>query len=68
MAEYGYEENECINSEQVRAYQFNVNEGRTSVQALPPSEYGFAVPTFNESIMNLMKETLAFQEDEEDAD
>ncbi len=65
--EYGYEKEDFLNPEKVTAYQFTVNdENQTEIDALSLSESGFAVPTFNESIFNLSKETIMFQRDDSD--
>jgi len=38
--------------------------GKTEVKPLMQTEDGFAVPTFNRSLIELNQETLAFMQDE----
>ncbi len=65
--EFGYNEEDFLSPEKVTAYQFNVKDhGKTEIDALSLSEEGFAAPTFNESIIDLAKETIRFQRDDLD--
>lgn len=65
---HGYEELDFLNSSLANAYQFKVQNRKTTVEALKITEYGFSAPTFNKSIINLRKETLEFQEFDTDAE
>lgn len=69
MQSLGYNEDQIIRTDQVSAYQFTTTDNRKSqVQALELDKYGFAVPTFNETIIKLSKETIALQENDEDVE
>ncbi|MGZ4031743.1 MAG: AAA family ATPase, partial [Tumebacillaceae bacterium] len=65
---FGYEESDFLDPICARVYQFRVNEGKTKVEASKLTQYGFAAPTFNETIMDLTKETIELQEDDSDDD
>lgn len=61
--EFGYEEEDYLNPANVAAYQFKVTDnGKTKVTRLELTDGGFVVPTFNETIVDLSKETLMFEE------
>ena len=68
--QYGYIEKDFLDPELVRAYQFTVDDaGNTVVEQLKLHAGGFAVPTFNNTIISLSQETIRFQEidlDDED--
>ena len=64
MAHYGYEADDLLNPEDVMAYQFVVDEQGTRVEPLDKTVDGFAVPSFNNALMRLAEETLAFSRDE----
>ena len=40
------------------------DDGKSVLENLKNTGYGFAVPTFNNALENLIKEVYAFQEDE----
>lgn len=61
QAELGYSDEELIAPEDVAAYQFTNTPDGTIVESLELTENGFAVPTFNETIFDLSKETLTLQ-------
>lgn len=59
---YGYSHDDFLDPQKAAAYQFEIQEnGETRIETLKLHEYGFSVPTFNEPIINLSKETLEFQ-------
>lgn len=68
--ELGYDiEIDPLDPQNASAYQFTVrDDGKTIIEPLRLTQYGFAVPTFNETLVNLTDETLKLQESEEDAD
>lgn len=67
MREYGYTRDDLLAVDDVKAYEFVTGEGGWSeVKALPMTEDGFAVPTFNNALIQLSNETLAFMEDAPD--
>lgn len=67
MREYGYTKDDLLLADEVRAYEFVTGtDGKTEVRALPMTEDGFAVPTFNNALIQLSNETLAFMQDDPD--
>lgn len=65
-AEYGYKIEDYLSAEKVSVYQFNVMENKkTKIERLKATETGFAIPTFNEPIRKMLKETIVFQENEQ---
>jgi len=64
MNEFNYEKIDLLNEDKVNVYQFKtVSNGKTEIQKLEKKEYGVVVPTFNDMLVELIKETKAFQED-----
>ncbi len=64
QAELGYSDEELIHPEKVAAYQFNNTPEGTDVISLQQIDNnGFDVPTFNESILALAKESRLLQWD-----
>ena len=67
LAELNYEVSDLIDPQKCAAYEFSGDDGITRVSKLSRTEYGFAVPTLNETIISLAEETMALQEtDDED--
>mgnify|MGYP001476375329 FL=1 len=64
MQQYGYQKEDLLPPEDVAAYQFVREKGRTEVKALERTEDGFAAPTFNEALIRLSEETFAFTRDD----
>lgn len=65
MKEYGYESADLLGTDKVRMYQFEqVEKSRTNLVQLDANMYGFAVPTFNNALQNIVEEVYAFQEEE----
>ena len=47
-----------------KMYQFDQCEnGKTRLEQLEATQYGFAVPTFNNALEKILGEVYAFQED-----
>lgn len=64
MKEYGYSKNDMLSIKDISMYQFVQNEnGRTRLEQLNATLYGFSVPTFNDVLEKIVKEVYAFQED-----
>ena len=64
MQEYGYTRDDLLNGRDVSMYQFTPCEnGRTSLEQLKATPYGFVVPTFNHALEKIVREVYAFQED-----
>lgn len=64
MNEYGYVKNDLLKQEDVSMYQFSPCElGKTRLESLECTKYGFVVPTFNNAIEKIVNEVYAFQED-----
>lgn len=64
MKEYGYSKDDMLSVKDISIYQFAQNEnGRTILEQLTATSYGFAVPTFNDALEKIVREVYAFQED-----
>lgn len=64
MQEYNYTKNDLLNEKDVSMYQFDQCEnGKTRLEQLEATQYGFAVPTFNNALEKILGEVYAFQED-----
>ncbi len=62
MTKYGYKTEDLLKTENVKLYQFVHDEdGMSILMPLEKTDYGFVVPTFNDSLKNLLDETYAFQ-------
>jgi len=57
MEKYEYENEDLIDKNDVKAYQF-IDDGGTVVKPLKLTSQGFEVPTFNESLISLANETI----------
>lgn len=63
MAEYGYSKEDLLDYKDVEMYQFALSaNGRSRLEILERTKYGFIVPTFNNALEQLVKEVYAFQE------
>ena len=65
MQKLGYEESDLINPEHAKAYEFLENGEKTNVSEVKRELEGFIVPSLNDTLMKLAKETIALQEDVE---
>lgn len=60
--ELEYTEKDLLDKDKVRVYQFvNSTGGMTSVKELGCGDYGFAIPSFNNTLDGLMSETIQIQ-------
>ena len=67
MERFSYEASDLIAPEDVAIYQFdNQPNGKSTLQRLSANEYGFEVPTFNDTLMKILQESRAFEWDAED--
>ncbi|MCP4349507.1 MAG: ATP-binding protein [Desulfobacterales bacterium] len=67
LGELSYKDDEMIKPGDIEAYQFNINkEGMTEVVPLEKTEDGFIVPTFNQTVMELSKETVNLETENAD--
>ncbi|MCT4606124.1 MAG: AAA family ATPase [Marinisporobacter sp.] len=65
MKEYNYEEEDLLFEKDVRVYQFeNIDERKTKIEKLEQTKMGFPADTFNDTLINLLNETAAFEGDE----
>jgi predicted ATPase len=65
MLKLGYDENDLLNSENVRVYQFDAKEGRTTVTKIECDEdRGFAAPTFIDALGGILDETIEVESEE----
>ena len=61
--DFGYHDTDIIAGNKIRVYQFlNCADGTTEVKQLPCGENGFAIPTFNHALDDLMNEVIRIQE------
>lgn len=64
MEEYNYTKKDLLNPEEVSMYQFiPTGIGKTKLEQLKCTKYGFVVPTFNNALEKIVREVYAFQED-----
>jgi hypothetical protein len=62
QSQYGYEAEDYLAESEVAGYQFRIGEsGRSTVTRLEESPSGLAMPTFNEELFALSKQTLDLQ-------
>ncbi len=65
MQEYGYQEEDLLDADDIEMYQFGIGgSGRTVLEKLNRTPYGFEVPTFNRVLAETIQEVRAFQEEE----
>lgn len=60
----GYEDSDYLTAEEVRGYSFARGSEGTEVTELPKSEYGVAMPTFNDELDRLLNESRTLDETE----
>jgi hypothetical protein len=62
QAQYGYEPDDYLDAGEVAGYQFRAGEtGCSTVTRLEESPSGLSMPTFNEELISLSKQTLDLQ-------
>ncbi len=65
MQEYSYQEEDLLDADDIEMYQFGIGgSGRTVLEKLNRTPYGFEVPTFNRVLAETIQEVKAFQEEE----
>jgi len=64
MKKLGYDEADLINPEDAKAYEFSETRDKTAVYEVKKEPEGFVVPTLNDTLTRLAKETIALQEGE----
>ena len=65
LSKYGYKKEDLLDEKDVSMYQFNLKEdGSSTLLSLDAGKFGFAVPTFNDAIDELVKEVYEFQGEE----
>ncbi|SET36965.1 AAA family ATPase [[Clostridium] polysaccharolyticum] len=65
MQKYHYEENDLIDVEDVRVYQFDVQEnGYTKVTLVEADEDGFRIPSFQKALSELLGQGMEFETEE----
>ena len=65
MQELGYEEADLINPEHAKAYEFSDDGEKTKVSEVKKEPGGFMVPSLNDTLVKLARETIALHEDVE---
>ncbi len=64
--EYEYDEDDRIAPRDIAMYQFDVgSDNRTTIQTLESNKYGFIIPTFNDTLEDILDEVYAFQMEED---
>lgn len=64
MKEYDYKKEDLLEAKDVSMYQFSErNVGRSKLEQLEYTQYGFVIPTFNNALQKIVEEVYAFQED-----
>jgi len=64
--EYEYDQDDLIASEDIAMYQFDVgSNNKTTIQTLESNKYGFTIPTFNDTLEDILDEVYAFQAEED---
>lgn len=69
MEQYGYTHDDIIAGADIAMYQFDVDNdaGKSNVRELSCDKYGFIVPTFNNTLKDLLTESRHMEEDSNDA-
>lgn len=64
MEDYPYEETDLLNANDVEMYQFDVDKStdKSKVTRLSFNEYGFEIPTFNNALENLLRQSRSLEE------
>jgi hypothetical protein len=65
MKELDYEEGDLINPADAKLYEFSESGGKTDVREVDREAAGFIVPSLNETLEKLAKETITLQDGEE---
>ena len=64
MEEFGYQKDDLLDEKNISMYQFTETEmGRSRLEKLDCTQYGFEIPTFNDALEQILEEVYAFQED-----
>ena len=66
LKEYGYSEKDKISPQQIKVYQFSSEKNhKTQIQELECTVNGFVAPTFNDTLIRMLKEAKSFEITEE---
>ena len=64
--QYEYDQDDLITSGDIAMYQFDVLPGnKTAIKPLACTEFGFVIPTFNDTLAKILDEVYAFQTEED---
>ncbi|MCT4584473.1 MAG: AAA family ATPase [Peptostreptococcaceae bacterium] len=66
LNKFGFKENEILDFNDVRVYEFEIKDGQTTVTNIKGSNEGFPTPTFNDVLYKLTNEMLDLEEDYDD--
>lgn len=66
LKDFGFSENECLDVNDIRVYEFDIENDKTKVVELQGSKTGFPSPTFNKVIYKLTNEVMTLEEGEDD--
>jgi hypothetical protein len=64
LTQYGYDESDVIDPSKARAYEFTQTTNGTEITELNRTDEGFVVPSLNETLISLTRETIDFNEEE----
>jgi hypothetical protein len=65
MKELGYEEDDLIDPDKTKAYEFSERGDKTDVMEVRKETGGFIVSSLNDTLVNLANETITLQDSEE---
>ncbi|MBF0262026.1 MAG: AAA family ATPase [Magnetococcales bacterium] len=68
LKEMGYDESDVLDPDKAIAYEFVIEEGGTVVKPLDLMNTGFAAPSFNQTLGDLMAETIKLHDLLDDAE
>lgn len=64
LKNYEYDDSDILKTDDVKMYQFEVeNDNKSKITALEHGEYGFIAPTFNKTLVDLLKQSREFEEE-----
>lgn len=66
MLEFGYQNDDLIEAEDVKVYQFDVQlDGSTKVTELKADQDGFQIPSFQRTLNELLQQSMEFEMEED---
>jgi hypothetical protein len=62
LKKLNYSDNDILNPKKVKVYEFKVVNNKTEVISLKLTKEGFEVPSFNNALIDLAKESMILSE------